>query len=437
MFQREPLRPPRDRPLIPIPVVVVSLDDQEAIAEFQQQLDESGQRRARVYVRSSLTTVGCLDFEGDPQTFGHYFSQWQETMEAKDAESSLEVGPGFLPPASVVVPTLFARTESLLSCVHSILRLDYTDFEVVIVDNRRTAGVVPKGFPTDHRLRIVHQPRPGISAARNKGVATAQNAIIAFTDDDVDVHPSWLHAIVQPMVDNNVAAVTGFTAPKQLATHAHMWFEEYYGGFGRGFSRKTFQLHEDVGGRLKVEEKATDGSSARLLPLHVAAGTCGVGANMAFRRSNLEQIGGFDISLGAGTAARGGEESAAFAQMLMERRTIVYEPAAFAQHRHRDDYPSLLKQVQQTGISITAMLTAVSLANPTFRRDLFRALPSTAINTARSLLSGSSISETAHQQASYPKNLRRHEVVGLLIGPVSYLRSRFNSRRWDAERNLR
>ena len=67
------------------------------------------------------------------------------------------------------------------------------------------------------------------------------------------------------------------------------------------------------------------------------AGVFGSGANMAFRADALRAMGGFDTSLGAGSAALGGDDLAAFFDVIEAGHTLVYEPTAFVRHRHRAD----------------------------------------------------------------------------------------------------
>lgn len=392
----------------------------------------TGNRRALVYVRSGACFVGRFVFQGDPQDLQDEVAKWRETMPALSELYSTTHQEYVAAPVSIVVPSTFARPAMLRSCIESLLGLAHPEFEVLIVDNRRNPPGSYDDIPLDHRLSVLHEPRPGISAARNRGIAAAKHEIIAFTDDDVSVDSAWLRWLSQPFGNPDVAVVTGLTAPKVLESEAQVWFEEYYGGFGRGYSPHSLRLRQGLEPGLSVEEWNHDGSLGRLLPIHVAAGACGVGANMAIRRSFLERIGGFDISLGAGTASKGGEEVAAFAKALLNGSTIAYEPRAFAMHTHRADYGSLLKQVQGTGTSVGAMLTALSMQSRSFRRSVLRSLPKVLVKTVLSSVRGRSISENQAELTTFPKTLRRREALGLIGGPVGYLSARRFNSRWES-----
>ena len=110
---------------------------------------------------------------------------------------------------------------------------------------------------------MVRERRPGISAARNAGVAAATGEIIAFTDDDVRVDPLWLRAIGERFAsDSAIEAVTGLILPAELETPAQVWFERYYGGFSgeRTFAPLTLKAADSgptVAARLQGRCHAT------------------------------------------------------------------------------------------------------------------------------------------------------------------------------------
>ena len=100
---------------------------------------------------------------------------------------------------SVVIPT-YRRPEGLRSALHSLLRQTRAPGEIVVADNSPEGGardvveaaraVAP--FP----VRYVHEPRPGVSNARNAGFAAARGRFIAFLDDDEIADPVWLSALL-------------------------------------------------------------------------------------------------------------------------------------------------------------------------------------------------------------------------------------------------
>lgn len=67
----------------------------------------------------------------------------------------------------------------------------------------------------------------------------------------------------------------------------------------------------------------------------------GVGANMAFRRRVLEQLGGFDTALDVGTPSHGAGDLDMFHRALLSGATVRYEPVALVWHQHRRDMAAL------------------------------------------------------------------------------------------------
>src|SRR5690606_10253863 len=102
-----------------------------------------------------------------------------------------------LPSISVVVCTR-DRPQELRACLVALGKIDYPDYEVIVVDNAsetaETSAIVEAA-----RLRYVREDRPGLDWARNRGWRLARYDIIAFTDDDVLVDPMWLRGIARAL----------------------------------------------------------------------------------------------------------------------------------------------------------------------------------------------------------------------------------------------
>lgn len=232
------------------------------------------------------------------------------------------------PGISVIVCTR-DRPLALQGCLKSLKQLDYPTYEVIVVDNaskdKATQQTVLKS-----PFRYVKESRPGLSWARNCGVAEAKYDIIAFVDDDVQVDPNWLHGLAYAFENPQVAATTGLVMPIELETDAQHLFEQY-GGMGKGFQKCLFDPKH-----LGPQD---------LIAVHHV----GVGANMAFRRSVLEIIGEFDTTLGVGTPSAGGEDLDIFHRVLASGLTLCYEPSALVWHQHRRDMGSLYRQIYSNG----------------------------------------------------------------------------------------
>jgi glycosyltransferase involved in cell wall biosynthesis len=86
---------------------------------------------------------------------------------------------------SVIIPT-FNRAAFLKTAVQSVLKQNYDNFEIIIVDDNsqdNTQAVVKKF--SDERIRYTrHQQNKGVSAARNTAIKASKGEYIAFLDDD-------------------------------------------------------------------------------------------------------------------------------------------------------------------------------------------------------------------------------------------------------------
>ena len=112
-------------------------------------------------------------------------------------EDALAAGP--VPEVSVIVPTC-GRPEMLLDCVASILRNDFQEFEIIIVDQDRARTLeaeLVRRFNGDGRLAYLFLDNASLSRARNLGVSRARGHILVFCDDDTETDPGWLRAYVE------------------------------------------------------------------------------------------------------------------------------------------------------------------------------------------------------------------------------------------------
>jgi len=104
------------------------------------------------------------------------------------------------PEFSVIIP-VYNRTELLKRAVGSVLRQDFADLEVLVIDDGSIDDV--KGIVdsfSDPRIRYYRQSNQGASAARNAGIDRATGTYVAFLDsDDVFLphHLATMHAVLR------------------------------------------------------------------------------------------------------------------------------------------------------------------------------------------------------------------------------------------------
>jgi glycosyltransferase involved in cell wall biosynthesis/GT2 family glycosyltransferase len=190
------------------------------------------------------------------------------------------------PPASVVLCTR-NRAEELDDAVALLVALGAGD--VVLVDNDSTDATpdVAAALAARHPgvVRVVHEPRAGLSHARNAGAAAARHDLLLFLDDDARPAPGWLEATARELARPGVANVGGPICALWPEGHDPSWL-------GPGLERFFSVL--DRGD-----------ADATLVPPAVV-----YGANWAVRRSALRAAGGFDPAFGFGPeTAIGGEET--------------------------------------------------------------------------------------------------------------------------------
>jgi hypothetical protein len=313
-------------------------------------------------------------------------------------------------PKITVVLATRDRTQSLLRCLDSLARVEYPVFDVVVVDSAPSTGTTERALsgPLDYRFPVsyLRAAQPGLAFAHNVALPAVTGEIVAFTDDDVEVDPGWLAALAAAFAGPDAVCVTGLILPAELETRPQLMVEQA-GGYGRGFTRRTFC--------------AAMPEPSPLFPF--TAGRFGSGANMAFRADWLAAQGGFDPATGAGSPARGGDDLTAFLRVITGGGTLVYEPAAVVRHWHRRDYQGMRRQSFGYGVGLGAYLTASVRARPALLWAMLRR----AIPAARHLLGADSV-KNAGRDGTFPRGLVWRERAGVLVGPFAYAVSRWRYR---------
>ncbi len=255
-----------------------------------------------------------------------YLSALQPKSEAS-APLSLHVDVS----VSIIITTC-DRPDDLQTCLEHLLALETRRaVEIVVADNRPTSGITPKVIARFPGVKLVQEARPGAAYGRNAAIVASTGDIIVTIDDDITVPPDWLEKLIAPMARPEVMVVTGNVLPKELETPAQFLFEQLKGGLSQGY--RSFEAD---GGWLAATQKG-------LPPVW----DLGVSANAAFRAEIFchPQIGLMDETLGPGTPTSGGEECYLIYRVLRANYTVVYEPSAYAWHRHRRELDALYHQV--------------------------------------------------------------------------------------------
>ncbi|WP_167107924.1 glycosyltransferase family 2 protein [Sphingomonas oligoaromativorans] len=227
--------------------------------------------------------------------------------------------------ASVVICTR-DRHDELARCLASLPEQSLRPREVIVVDNASRDGRT-REVALAAGVTYVREDRPGLDFARNTGARTASSEIVAYTDDDVLLHPRWLERLVAAFDEPSIAAVTGLVLPAELATEAQRHFETYW-GFGQGYLRRDFEPARFIN------------RGSAVFP----AWDIGAGASMAFRRAVFDEVGLFDERLDVGQAGCSGD-SEYWYRLLAHGHRCRYAPDSIAFHFHRRTIEGLAGQI--------------------------------------------------------------------------------------------
>ena len=219
--------------------------------------------------------------------------------------------PAWLPKVSVVICAYNAE-RTLRPCLESLRRLDYPNFEIIIVDDgsQDTTAQIGADFP---EFRLIRQPNKGLSVARNVGLHAALGELIAYTDSDCVVDPHWLAFMVRTMAE---AGLDGCGGP-------------------------NYPPHE--AGRVEGCVAAAPGAPCHVLLSDERAEHL-AGCNMVFRKAALEDVGGFDPQF---TAA--GDDVDICWRLIDGGYALGYCSSAFVWHFRRNTVRAYYRQQRGYG----------------------------------------------------------------------------------------
>lgn len=206
------------------------------------------------------------------------------------------------PVVSVVLPTR-NRHAHARACAETILQ-NPDLLELLVID--QSDGPETKDALAalgDARLRYVATNTRGVTASRNLGIQLSQGDIVAFTDDDCRVPPSWVEALRSVFESDPEAAVVcgRVVVPSELLDKG---FTESFEPHVRDWQRRYPPFGSDWG----------------------------ITANMSLRKSVVDEVGPFDPMLGAGAPLRSGGEPDLLFRVLKAGLKIVNAREVCVEH---------------------------------------------------------------------------------------------------------
>jgi glycosyltransferase involved in cell wall biosynthesis len=230
------------------------------------------------------------------------------------------------------------RPAHLARCLEAVAALKPQPDDVLIVDNSEgclETERLARKFSARYTIEMI----PGLSRARNRGLAEANSDIVAYLDDDATPCQDWLESMVSQFRDPQVAVVTGETVPPDA----------------------------DLGKLMNEPLRTLSNQGPHWFEIATFGGL-GVGNNMALRKAACNGNAVFDLRLGRSAPLGIAEESHAFATLLSRGFRAVHVPNAIVVH------PDTNGNIEQRATSSVAYWLLLFCEFPGHRMDLFRFL---------------------------------------------------------------
>jgi glycosyltransferase involved in cell wall biosynthesis len=275
--------------------------------------------------RGGLSGAVVFSFTDEWYKDGRLIEDWQMGLTTAQREpkpsfsvvqKTFRAAPHFqlrrIPKVSVVV-ACYNGERTLRACLDSLQRLDYPDYELILVDDGSTDATAQIASNRPNLRYIRHPQNLGLSVARNTGTAAAKGEIVAFTDADCRADPDWLYYLVGDLLESDFAAIGG---PNLLPPED---------------SLIAAAVMVSPGGPAHV--MLTD-RQAEHIP----------GCNMAFYKWALDEVGGFDPIF-----HKAGDDVDLCWRLQQVGHKIGFSPAGFVWHYRRSTIGEYLKQQRGYG----------------------------------------------------------------------------------------
>lgn len=222
------------------------------------------------------------------------------------------------PKVSIIIP-LYVICERFFNDLHKFEHLDYPDYEILIVcDKRVHLPVIKKA-----RLILTQMKQTGPAEKRDIGLKEARGSICAFIDDDAYPDSQWIKTAVQHFIRNkDVIAVGGpGVTPPDDGRMAQLGGIVYTSGYTSGQLKMRFT---PVGERTR---------EVKDWPAY----------NLFVRTNVMKKVGGW------GSTYYGGEDTFICMKMLDYGR-LLYDPKVVVYHHRRPLFMPHLRQIFNVGI---------------------------------------------------------------------------------------